>query len=93
MKHDLTQYVADAMTSPAVAKAAATATTGIGISTVFGWLEKGVGLAAALMGLAVTIAIYRKLKMEADLHRRESELRIKVLESQVSKIASGVNHE
>jgi hypothetical protein len=84
------------MTSPAVAKAAATATTGIGISTVFGWLEKGVGLAAALMGLAVTITIYHKLKMEeatnrmeSDLRKKESELRIKMLEAQVNKIASG----
>jgi hypothetical protein len=42
-------------------------------------MEKGVGLTAAIVGLAVTLAIYRKVKLES----RESELRIKVLEKRL----------
>jgi hypothetical protein len=84
-KNDLTQYVADALVNPTVAKTVATATTGVGVSTIFGLLEKGVGFAAALMGLVVTITIYRKLKLEVELHKRESELRIRVLEKKISE--------
>lgn len=58
----------------------ATAITGVGISTVFGWLERGVGFVAALAGLLVTIALWRKIRAE----RRETELRIRVLEQQLS---------
>jgi hypothetical protein len=78
-KNDLTQFVTDVAASPAVAKLAAASTTGIGVSTFLGWMEKGVGLTAAIVGLAVTLAIYRKVKLES----RESELRIKVLEKRL----------
>lgn len=80
-KHDWTQYVADAASNQTIAKGAATLTTGVGVSTVFGWLEKGVGFAAALMGLVVTVAIWRKIGLE----RKEAELRIRVLEKKLSE--------
>lgn len=59
----------------------ATALTGVGVSTLFGWFERGVGFAAAVVGLLVAIAMLRKLRAE----RRESELRIQVLEEQLRK--------
>lgn len=81
-KDALSQFVNDALTSPTIAKTAAYVTTGVGISTIFGWLEKGVGFAAALMGLLVTVALWRKLRTE----RREAELRIQVLEKQLGPV-------
>ena len=80
-RHDLTQSVADAASSPTVAKGVATLTTGVGFSTYFGYLEKGVGFAAALMGLVVTVAIYKKIGLE----KKEAELRIMVLEKKLEE--------
>lgn len=79
LRQDLTQSATDAASSPLIAKAAATLTTGVGVSTAFGWIEKGVGFAASLMGLMVAIAIWKKIGLE----RKEAELRIRVLEKKL----------
>lgn len=76
MKSELMRYAHDAASSPAVVKTAATVTAGTGLSTVFGFLEKGVGFVASIAALMVTIALWKKLKLE----RKEAELRIQVLE-------------
>ena len=80
-KQDLMIYAHDAATSHTVAKIATTATAGVGFSTVFGWVEQGVGFAAAMLGIVVTLAIWRKVRLES----KESELRIKVLEKRLSE--------
>lgn len=80
-RNDLTHTVADAATNPMVVAPAATLTTGLGLNELFGWVEHGIGLSAAMMGLLVTVAMWRKLRTE----RRESELRIRVLEEKLSR--------
>jgi len=78
-RDEVAQTLHDIAINPTVAKATAAATTGIGFSTAFGMLERGIGFAAAVMGLAVSVAIWRKIKTE----RREAELRILVLEKRL----------
>ena len=78
-RNDLTQYAADAAVNPKIVAPVATATAGAGLNEIFGWVETGVGFAAACLGLMVTFAIWRRNRLE----HREVELRIKVLESQL----------
>lgn len=80
-KNALTQFVHDVTSNPAIVGTAGGATTSVGASTYFGVLEKGVGLAAALMGIVVTVALWRKLRLES----REIKLRIQLLEAQRSE--------
>ena len=86
MKRDeLMSFAHDVASSPSIAKTVAAATTGAGLSAVFGWLEKGVGFAAACIGLLVSIALWRKLRLE----RQEAELRIQVLRERLKGYANG----
>lgn len=80
MLNESTRIIKDLANDPTIVKGAAAATAGIGFGTIFGYLERGVGFIAALMGIAVTVALWRKLRLE----RREAELRIQVLENQLN---------
>lgn len=79
-KTDLMNYAHDVVTSHAAVKIVPTATAGVGFSTAVGWLTQGIGLAVTLLGAMVTIAIWRKVKLET----KEAELRIRVLEDRLS---------
>ena len=81
LKQDWMIYAHNAVTSPTVAKTVPMATAGVGFSTAVGWIEQGFALAAVPLGVMVTIAVWRKVKLES----RESELRIKVLEKKLSE--------
>lgn len=81
LKSDLANTAHNVATHPAIGKAiaqggAAVGAAGTGFSAYIGYFEKGVGLAAALMGLLVTVALWRKLRLE----RREIELRVQDME-------------
>jgi hypothetical protein len=64
-KEDLVQFAADAATNPKAVVAVSTATSGIGLSTAIGWLEKGIGVAASAAGLLLALMMVRKVILES----------------------------
>ena len=80
-KQDLMIYAHSVATSPTVAKTVPMATAGVGLSTAIGWIEQGLALATIPLGVMVTLAIWRRTKLET----KETELRIKVLEKKLSE--------
>lgn len=64
-KQDLTEFAANAATSPKAVAAVSTATSGIGLSTAIGWLEKGIGVAASGAGLLLALMMVRKVMLES----------------------------
>jgi hypothetical protein len=79
-KEDLLRSASDVASNPITAKGVPTATTGLGLNEIFKWVEGGVAFAATIIGMMATIALWRKLRTD----RREAELRIQVLENQLS---------
>jgi len=65
LKQDLTQFATDAATNPKTVVAVSTATSGIGLSTAIGWLEKGIGVAASAAGLTLALLMVRKVMLES----------------------------
>ena len=65
LKEDLAQFAADAATNPKAVVAVSTATSGIGLSTAIGWLEKGIGVAASGAGLMLALMMVRKVMLES----------------------------
>lgn len=64
-KEDLAQFAADAATNPKAVAAVSTATSGVGLSTAIGWLEKGIGVAASAAGLTLALMMVRKVMLES----------------------------
>ena len=65
LKEDLAQFATDAATNPKAVVAVSTATSGIGLSTAIGWLEKGIGVAASAAGLFLALMMVRKVMLES----------------------------
>lgn len=64
-KEELTQFATDAATNPKAVAAVSTATSGVGLSTAIGWLEKGIGVAASAAGLTLALLMVRKVMLES----------------------------
>jgi len=87
-KEDLIRSVNEITSNPVTIGTTSTATAGVGLGTLLGVLENGVAAAAVVMSLLVTVALWRKLRLEQAklrLENREAELRIKVLEGQLNQ--------
>lgn len=64
-RQDLAEFATSAATNPKAVAAVSTATSGIGLSTAIGWLEKGIGVAASAAGLALALLMVRKVMLES----------------------------
>lgn len=78
-ENGLNQYVHDVISNPIVAKSVPTATFGLGLNEIVNWVESSIAFAAMVIGFMTTVALWRKIQLE----RRETELRIEVLERQL----------
>lgn len=64
-KQDLAEYATHAATNPKAVAAVSTMTSGVGLSTAIGWLEKGIGVAASAAGLTLALLMVRKVMLES----------------------------
>lgn len=85
-KTTLAQYVPDVMSHPWVVKLVGTVTTATGVSTILQVWNGVMGLLASTLGAMVTYAIWKKIKMEAELNKKETELRIRESELRIDAL-------
>jgi len=71
LKNLASQLATDMAQNPTTAKTVGVITAGTGLATVFEWLTFGVGAAASLMGLALTILLFKKNLIEYKILKRD----------------------
>ena len=74
LREDLTQFATDAAINPKVVATVSTATSGAGISTAIGWLEKGIGVTASAAGLLLVLLMVRKVLLESEKLKLENAI-------------------
>ncbi len=72
-KEELARFVTDAATNPKAVAAVSTATSGVGLSTAIGWLERGIGITASAAGLLLALLMVRKVLLESQKLKIEIE--------------------